>query len=412
VGPGEPRVSVRLRKIKEFFAHGTKGIVKHDFRGYTDEDRPTYINPEESYKNKELLGRVKGNWEEIYQQLCEIELQQRLRFEELKKKGVIPKNQGWKKTTPAFVSGIITFSKEAQERISDIPKEFHGQPVIHLDADVDENGKIVDRVIEEISIERLDELAVKFIREFEKRYGARAVYLVRHLDETAPHYHFLFENLRDNGKMLSNTFVKPSVIQKGKARSYQRNVQEIQDLAGEIFSEVGFMRGETKEQRLSRGEREYIKDLRKYKDIMQREEETLYRRIMELKPKVKKLEIYVAELVKEKEELERKIEEYKQAVEGYQESINELWQELREREDELRYYERQLEYYRKNWEQLVEETMREEIERRIEEERNKAKNMERKFKKLKEFIEWEYGPYMVDNILNDRLDRGRGGPGM
>jgi len=82
VGPGEPRVSVRLRKIKEFFAHGTKGIVKHDFRGYTDEDRPTYINPEESYKNKELLGRVKGNWEKIYQQLCEIELQQRLRFEE------------------------------------------------------------------------------------------------------------------------------------------------------------------------------------------------------------------------------------------------------------------------------------------------------------------------------------------
>jgi len=394
VGPGEPRVSVRLRKIKEFFAHGTKGIVKHDFRGYTDEDRPTYINPEESYKNKELLGRVKGNWEEIYQQLCEIELQQRLRFEELKKKGIIPKNQGWKKTTPAFVSGIITFSKEAQERIADVPREFHSQS------------------IEKVSIEKLDELAVKFIREFEKKYGVRAVYLVRHLDETAPHYHFLFENLRDNGKMFSNTFVKPSVIQKGKARPYQRNVQEIQDLAGEIFSEVGFMRGETKEQRLSRGEREYIKDLRKYKDIMQREEEALYRRIMELRPKVRELEIEIAELSKEKEELEEEIVKLEQRLEGYERYIHEIEQELIEKEKELLSYEKQLEYYRRNWRLAVEDTVRKEIENLINEERKKAKEIERKFEKLRKFIEWNYGPYMVDDILNDEPDRGPRGPGL
>lgn len=56
--PGEPRVSVRLRKIKEFFAHGTKGVVKHDFRGYTNEDRPPYIDPEESYRIKSFLDEL------------------------------------------------------------------------------------------------------------------------------------------------------------------------------------------------------------------------------------------------------------------------------------------------------------------------------------------------------------------
>jgi hypothetical protein len=410
--PGEPRVSVRLRKIKEFFAHGTKGVVKHDFRGYTDEDRPHYIDPEESYRNKELLGRVRGDWEEIYQQLCEIELQQRQRFEELKKQGIIPKNQGWKKTTPAFVSGIITFSKEAQIKIADIPKEFEGQKVIYLSAEVDENGEIVDKVVEEVSIETIDELAVKFVREFEKRYGARAVYLVRHLDETAPHYHFLFENLRDNGKMLSNTFVKPSVIQKGKARPYQINVQEIQDLAGEIFSSIGFMRGETKEQRLARGEKEYLKPLRKFKDVAQREEEVLYHRLKNLRVGVVELESQVSVLTKKKRELEERIKEYEMAKRAYEEDLARIWRELVEKERLLAEYEGRLRYYKENWEQLVDEAVREGIEEEMEEERQKVRSLERKFKKLKRFIEREYGSYMVDDILNDNLGRGRGGPGI
>jgi len=163
---------------------------------------------------------------------------------------------------------------------------------------VNENGEIVDKVVEEVSIETVDELAVKFVREFEKWYGVRAVCLVRHLDETAPHYHFLFENLRDNGKMLSNTFVKPSVIQKGKARPYQINVQEIQDLAGKIFSSIGFMRGETKEQRLARGEKGYIKSLHKFKDIMQREEELFYRRLKNLRAGVVEIEFQLSVLTK------------------------------------------------------------------------------------------------------------------
>lgn len=122
------------------------------------------------------------------------------------------------------MSGIIIFSKEAQFEIEDIPEKFDGMTKFAI-LGVDENEEFITKAYRRTSIEKLDQLAAKFVKEFEKRYGVRAVYLVRHLDETAPHYHFLFENLRDNRKMLSNTFVKPSVIQKGKARPYQRNVR-------------------------------------------------------------------------------------------------------------------------------------------------------------------------------------------
>jgi len=305
------------------------------------------------------------------------------------------------KNTPAFVSGIITFSEEAQEKIVNVLKEYDGVKKILI-------TPFRDKVVEEVSIERLDELAIKFIREFEKRYGVKAVYLVRHLDETAPHYHFLFENLRDNGKMLSNTFVKPSVIQKGKARPYQQNVQEIQDLAGEIFSEVGIMRGETKEQRIARGEREYIKDLRKFKDIMQREEENLYREVRKLRAKVMELKPQVAALTKKKQDLEERIKEYELAKNSCQEEIERLWKELKEKEQLLMAYERKLKYYEENWEQLVKESLRRGYELQLEEERRRYRELNEKFEKLKEFIEWEYGKYKVEDVLRGDFGRGRG----
>jgi hypothetical protein len=386
--PGEPRVSVRLRKIKEFFAHGTKGIVKHDFRGYTDEDRPPYIDPEESYRNKELLGRVRGDWEEIYQQLCEIELQQRQRFEELKKQGIIPKNQGWKKTTPAFVSGIITFSKEAQFEIEDIPEKFDGMTKFAI-LGVDENEEFITKAYRRTSIEKLDQLAVKFVKEFEKRYGVRAVYLIRHLDETAPHYHFLFENLRDNGKMLSNTFVKPSVIKKGRARPYQINVQEIQDLAGEIFSEIGILRGETKEQRLARGEREYIKDLPKFKDIMQREEERLQEEIEELKRQREALRAEVAKLLELKPPLQKKVKDLEEQVGILIAKVNRLQEEKEEIELYLHKIYEDEDYYI---------CLLEELEKR----KKKYEDLLKRYQKLEEFVKEEFGEDKVREIVEDK----------
>ena len=380
--PEEPRVSVRLRKIKEFFAHGTKGIVRHDFRGYTDEDRPPYIDPNGSHRNKELLGRVKGDWEEIYHQLCEIELQQRKRFEKLRKQGIIPKNQGWKKNTPAFVAGIITFSREAQLRIEGFPRRF------------DNLAESAQSVVEEkdedyrISIEELDQLAIKFVREFERRYRVKAVYLIRHLDETAPHYHFLFENLRDNGKMLSNTFVKPSVIKKGKARPYQINIQEVQDLAGEVFSEIGILRGETKEERLARGEREYIKSLPKFKDIMQREEEELQRKIKELEERREELKKEVEELLELKSSLRKRIRDL-------EEEIMILVAKIKELEEMKRKIELILEKINERGIDYLDFGLLDELE----EWQNKYESLLERYRKLEEFIKKEFGESKVEEIV-------------
>ena len=89
-----------------------------------------------------------------------------------------------------------------------------------------------------------------------------------------------------------------------------------------------------------------------------------------------------------------------------------MWRELVEKERFLAEYEGRFRYYKENWEQLVDETVREGIEKEIEEERQRARSLERKFRKLKRFIEREYGSYMVDDILSDNLGRGRGGPGI
>lgn len=74
----------------------------------------------------------------------------------------------------------------------------------------------------------------RFAHLVRKRVGGRAVYISFHFDEATPHAHVLFENYdRGTGRTWLRAFGR-------------KGCRELQDLAGETFSPLGFERGEEK----------------------------------------------------------------------------------------------------------------------------------------------------------------------
>ena len=111
--------------------------------------------------------------------------------------------------TGIIIEGIITFSKDSREFVND-----------------EENWK------------KLDQKAIEFVRELERRWNTKAVYVARHSDETTTHYHFAIMNYDyENHKTI-------------RAGLKKRHTSQLQDLAGKVFGELGFERGKKIAQRL------------------------------------------------------------------------------------------------------------------------------------------------------------------
>ena len=68
-----------------------------------------------------------------------------------------------------------------------------------------------------------------------RRAWSEALYISLHLDEKTPHLHYQLENLnRETGRTVARTIKKPTL-------------SKLQDIAGQVFSEIGLQRGQNRE---------------------------------------------------------------------------------------------------------------------------------------------------------------------
>ena len=164
---------------------------------------------------------------------------------------------------------------------------------------------------------------IETLREICERQNVKPVYIVKHLDEKTPHYHFLTEGCDlDNGKSRS-------------CELGRRACREMQDIAGRHFGALGFMRGQSKS--LTGAEHMTVKQLH----AQEREEQIA--QLDALHSSVEAVKNDLADLHAERDQLDReicdrnedlrKVEEKKKASEEEKKRIDE---EIKRLQDDLR----------------------------------------------------------------------------
>ncbi len=180
------QVSFRVKNLKGGEA---SGAVAHDLRRKI----PGYVDQAKTWQNAVLDGGEPDIPASIASQ------GERVRARTGKK---------IRKDANLFLSGIITFSKDARGLVNATPP---------------------------------DRQAREFAEKFASENRVRLLYLVRHSDETTTHYHFMTENISSEGESTKNK-LSPPILSKW------------QDIAGEVFSQVGIGRGIPKATRIAAGE--------------------------------------------------------------------------------------------------------------------------------------------------------------
>lgn len=179
-------VSVRVAHLS---AGKAKGQRHHDTRHRT----PGYVDQERTHENSQLVAQPT---EAKLRAMCEERRAQRGMKRQMKSNAAI------------LTSGIITFGKNAQQIIRDLP------PVLQ--------NSLYKATAEAIA----------------KELNTDLVSLTVHRDESAPHAHFGLLAVDRNGKPLSKTL----------------DPKRLQDLAGEVYKTLGIQRGTPKAERLAKGE--------------------------------------------------------------------------------------------------------------------------------------------------------------
>jgi hypothetical protein len=180
------QVSFRIKNLKSGEA---SGALAHDFRRKV----PNYVDRSETSRNAILDGGPPDIPASIRDQ------GERVKARTGKK---------IRKDANLFLSGILTFSKDARGLVNATPP---------------------------------DQRAREFARQFAEKNRVKLLYLIRHSDETTVHYHFMTENISSEGESAKNK-LSPPVLSKW------------QDVAGQVFSPVGIGRGTPKVERIAAGE--------------------------------------------------------------------------------------------------------------------------------------------------------------
>lgn len=183
-------VSVRIKGLK---ANQGEGQRAHDARAAGQV--PNYVDVERTEKNHVLLGEMSPKI--LKNSLFE-------QFQRIRK----ATRKAPRKDANLFLGGILTFDKSARNLVNQ---------------------------------ESPDALAEKFVNDLAAQYGVKVIYLVRHSDESTNHFHFMLENIDEQGKAITN-------------RLNRQTLARLQDKAGEVFSEIGLSRGIKKIERLEKGE--------------------------------------------------------------------------------------------------------------------------------------------------------------
>ena len=304
-------MSVRLKDKATAPAHA----VIHDFRLYQQGSFPKYIDPNRSYRNRELYTREDIPYLEaqVEEWIGKIEEENKELFKELKERGVVPKNQGYRIKRP-IISGILTLSHEAQEELKEDPRKM----------------------------EDFLERAKDYLQTLADALGTDLLYAVVHLDETAPHIHFALRNFRykepnmeavcklgwedlwetlkkGRGKALSNTFYSEDSVRAKRKADFMISYSRLQDTL-DYFEPLGFGRGTPKKEREARGE--------PYWRIVNRSVRRLHEDLpKEIKLKEKELKLLqeeVRRLREEKEWLEAELRELKREIELNEELLSNI----------------------------------------------------------------------------------------
>ena len=189
-------VSVRVKPVKS----GTRQL-QHDTR----ERSPQYVDQSRSADNVFILGSGVD-----IERLKALELEQRQAFS-------AATGRKCRKDGNMFITGVLTFGGEGFQ---------------------DKTQKNLDQ---------LDARASDFVKALCDKESISPVYLVRHMDEASPHYHFMTTNVR-NDLLTSPEHTTFS------ASLDRTRLSELQDQAGQAFKDIGFNRGIKKVERLKAGE--------------------------------------------------------------------------------------------------------------------------------------------------------------
>ena len=148
--------------------------------------------------------------------------------------------------------------------------------------------------IEGVAHDKLLELGKKAVQKIAAELGVKPLYISLHLDEKTPHLHYQLENLnRETGRTVARTIKKP-------------RLSKLQDIAGEVFSEIGLKRGQSRD---TTGKR--------YKTVAEGHREELKqgeKRIAEMREEIKMYQEELKEFKKPTEERRNITEKFFEAL--------------------------------------------------------------------------------------------------
>ena len=148
--------------------------------------------------------------------------------------------------------------------------------------------------VDGVDNDKLLDLGKKTVQKIAAELNVKPLYISLHLDEKTPHLHYQLENLnRETGRTVARTIKKPTL-------------SKLQDIAGEVFSEIGLKRGQNRE---TTGKR--------YKTVAEGHREELKqgeKRIAEMREEIKMYQEELKEFKKPAKERRRITEKFFEAL--------------------------------------------------------------------------------------------------
>lgn len=212
-------VSVRIAKTKSI-----SGQMGHDFN-----NRPAYADGDKSDLNRTIVG---GSIDQITATI------------DRQKKQIVNSHNSMQEAKRDLLKSTIIDKKT-------LSKSLNGVRNLRSDAPTHKTMIVTfcnDFYLQQDHIDRdkLDRCMIQFTDDFCKKNHCEISYIVRHEDETTPHYHVTLTNYNTE-KCTTHKFNKSDLC-------------VVQDMAGERFSPMGIKRGVKKSERIAEAEKLNARD--------------------------------------------------------------------------------------------------------------------------------------------------------
>lgn len=174
--------------------------------------------------------------------------------------------------------------------------------------------------------EELSKVAASCAQDLAKQIGSKVKYMVLHLDETTPHFHFALNNFDDNGHSIFHKIKHKEILSK------------IQNLAFKHFGKLGMDRGVSKDitgKNYKNIGNYYKQQEIELKAIIQSLQSDI-KQIQEAKKNIKNdLDLTTSEKKQELDKLDLEIKSFRSAMSEYKTIMNDNSIKLKNKEDEI-----------------------------------------------------------------------------